>query len=103
MMIPAYDKKGYAAFPFKTGIHYRRKTDFFPEEDTTMSYSGFEPIRFQAESHSHHTSLAIKFAVFEVLGLQTRNLTSMFLLLSIGFTKNEFCGYRFRGKGIMGM
>ncbi|GFW04260.1 hypothetical protein TNCV_2670241 [Trichonephila clavipes] len=40
------------------GIHYRRKTDFFPEEDTTISYSGFEPkpTRLQAEGHSHHTS-----------------------------------------------
>ncbi|GFW79378.1 hypothetical protein TNCV_2477851 [Trichonephila clavipes] len=43
-MIPAYNKKRCAAFPFETGIHFRRKTDFFPEEDTTMSYSGgFEP------------------------------------------------------------
>ncbi|GFV34325.1 hypothetical protein TNCV_4023401 [Trichonephila clavipes] len=41
MMIPAYNKK-CAAFPFETGIHYRRKTDFFLE-DTTTSYSGFEP------------------------------------------------------------
>ncbi|GFY01603.1 hypothetical protein TNCV_2607871 [Trichonephila clavipes] len=34
-----------------------RKTDFFPEEDTTMSYSGFEPepTRLQTEGHSHHT------------------------------------------------
>ncbi|GFU97991.1 uncharacterized protein TNCV_232681 [Trichonephila clavipes] len=35
------------------GIHNRRKTDFFPEEDTTISYSGFEPelTRLQAEEH----------------------------------------------------
>ncbi|GFV94560.1 hypothetical protein TNCV_3826271 [Trichonephila clavipes] len=32
-----------AAFPFETGIHFRRKTDFSPEEDTTKPYSGFEP------------------------------------------------------------
>ncbi|GFX83914.1 hypothetical protein TNCV_4286341 [Trichonephila clavipes] len=38
-----------AAFPFETGIHFRRKTDFFPEEDTTKSYSGFELTRLQAE------------------------------------------------------
>ncbi|GFX99044.1 hypothetical protein TNCV_4809921 [Trichonephila clavipes] len=54
-MIPAYNKKRCAAVPFETGIHFRRKTDFFPEEDTTKSYSGFEPIRLQAEGHSHHT------------------------------------------------
>ncbi|GFW14782.1 poly polymerase [Trichonephila clavipes] len=50
-MIPAYNKKRCAAVPFETGIHFRRKTDFFPEEDTTKSYSGFEPepIRLQAE------------------------------------------------------
>ncbi|GFX69191.1 poly polymerase [Trichonephila clavipes] len=56
-MIPAYNKKRCAAFPFETGIHFRRKTDFFPEEDTAKSYSGFEPepTRLQAEGHSHHT------------------------------------------------
>ncbi|GFS90438.1 hypothetical protein TNCV_4096521 [Trichonephila clavipes] len=42
-MIPAYNKKRCTAVPFETGIHFRRKTDFFPEEDTTKSYSGFEP------------------------------------------------------------
>ncbi|GFY27035.1 uncharacterized protein TNCV_931761 [Trichonephila clavipes] len=42
-MIPAYNKMRCAAFPFETGIHFRQKTDFFPEEDTTKSYSGFEP------------------------------------------------------------
>ncbi|GFS79617.1 hypothetical protein TNCV_3187221 [Trichonephila clavipes] len=55
-MIPAYNKKRCAAFPFETGIHFRRKTDFLPE-DTTMSYSGFEPepSRLLAEGHIHHT------------------------------------------------
>ncbi|GFX02528.1 poly polymerase [Trichonephila clavipes] len=59
-MIPAYNKKRCAAFPFETGIHFRRKNDFFPEEDTTKSYSGFEPepTRLQAEGHSHHTGWA---------------------------------------------
>ncbi|GFV71433.1 poly polymerase [Trichonephila clavipes] len=59
-MIPAYTKKRCATFPFETGIHFRRKTDFFPEEDTTKSYSGFEPepTRLQAEGHSHHTGWA---------------------------------------------
>ncbi|GFV69092.1 hypothetical protein TNCV_2929211 [Trichonephila clavipes] len=59
-MILAYNKKRSAAFPFETGIHFRRKTDFFPEEDTTMSYSGFEPEYpwLQAEGHSHHTGWA---------------------------------------------
>ncbi|GFV77434.1 hypothetical protein TNCV_1069631 [Trichonephila clavipes] len=42
-MIPAYNKKRCAAVPFEKRIHFRRKTDFFPEEDTTKSYSGFEP------------------------------------------------------------
>ncbi|GFV59326.1 poly polymerase [Trichonephila clavipes] len=50
-MIPSYNKTRCAAFPFETGIHFRRKTDFFPEEDTAKSYSGFEPepTRLQAE------------------------------------------------------
>ncbi|GFU91360.1 hypothetical protein TNCV_2541281 [Trichonephila clavipes] len=53
-MIPAYNKKRCAAVPFETGIHFRRKTDFFPEEDSTMSYSGFEPepTQLQTEGHS---------------------------------------------------
>ncbi|GFS95054.1 hypothetical protein TNCV_341351 [Trichonephila clavipes] len=46
-MIPTCNKKRCAAVPFETGIHFRRKTDFFSEEDTTKSYSGFEP-----ETHS---------------------------------------------------
>ncbi|GFS76478.1 hypothetical protein TNCV_1620991 [Trichonephila clavipes] len=61
-MVPAYNKKRCAAVPFEMGIHFRRKTDFFPEKDTTKSYSGFEPapIRLQAEGHSHHTGWATK-------------------------------------------
>ncbi|GFY07079.1 hypothetical protein TNCV_4203501 [Trichonephila clavipes] len=42
MMIPAYNKKRCAAVPFETGIHFRRKTDFSPEEGTAKSYLGFE-------------------------------------------------------------
>ncbi|GFV72783.1 hypothetical protein TNCV_1232971 [Trichonephila clavipes] len=59
-MIPAYNKMRCAAFPFETGINFKRKTDFFPEEDTTKSYSGFEPTRLQAEGHSHYTGWATK-------------------------------------------
>ncbi|GFW18764.1 hypothetical protein TNCV_1370181 [Trichonephila clavipes] len=55
-MIPAYNKKRCVAVPFETGIHFRRKTDFFPEEDTTKSYTGFEPIRLQAEGESQWLS-----------------------------------------------
>ncbi|GFY33005.1 histone-lysine N-methyltransferase SETMAR [Trichonephila clavipes] len=36
-MIPAYNKKRCAAFPFETGIHFRRKTDFFPEERAAVA------------------------------------------------------------------
>ncbi|GFV83937.1 poly polymerase [Trichonephila clavipes] len=59
-MIPAYNKKRCAAFPFETGIHFRRKTHFFPEEDTTRSYTGFEPepTRLQTEGHSHYIGWA---------------------------------------------
>ncbi|GFW12216.1 hypothetical protein TNCV_5111611 [Trichonephila clavipes] len=59
-MIPAYNKKRCAAVPFETGIHFRRKTDFFPEEDTAKSYSGFAPVptRLQAEGHSNHAGWA---------------------------------------------
>ncbi|GFS70573.1 poly polymerase [Trichonephila clavipes] len=67
-MIPAYNKKRCAAFPFETGIHFRRKTDFFPEEDTTKSYSGFEPepTRLQAEGHSLVNSF-IKVGVLHIV------------------------------------
>ncbi|GFT16773.1 hypothetical protein TNCV_1333841 [Trichonephila clavipes] len=57
-MIPAHNKKRCAAVPFETGIHFMRKTNFFPEEDTTKSYSGLEPTRLQAEGHRHHTGWA---------------------------------------------
>ncbi|GFV84073.1 uncharacterized protein TNCV_3037351 [Trichonephila clavipes] len=51
------------------GIHFRRKTDFFPEEDTTKSYSEFEPelSRLQAEGHSHHTGWATYNELIEIL------------------------------------
>ncbi|GFX55548.1 RNase H domain-containing protein [Trichonephila clavipes] len=65
MMIPAYNKR-CAAFPIETGIHYRRKTDFFPE-DTTMSYSGFKPTRLQVECHSHHIGCGRHFKLSESL------------------------------------
>ncbi|GFW31593.1 hypothetical protein TNCV_4420261 [Trichonephila clavipes] len=42
-MIPASNQKRCAAVPFEKGIHFRRKTDFLPEEDATKSFSGFEP------------------------------------------------------------
>ncbi|GFW41937.1 hypothetical protein TNCV_6461 [Trichonephila clavipes] len=63
-MIPAYNKK-CAAVPFETGIHFRRNGClFFPEEETTKSYSGFgfEPTRLQAEGHSHHTVAGRQFS-----------------------------------------
>ncbi|GFX38406.1 hypothetical protein TNCV_2343821 [Trichonephila clavipes] len=61
-MIPAYNKKRCAAFPFETGIHSRRKTDFFPEEDTAKSYSGFEPepTRLQAEGDKSGSGTAME-------------------------------------------
>ncbi|GFV81108.1 reverse transcriptase domain-containing protein [Trichonephila clavipes] len=61
-MIPAYNKKRCAAVPFETGIYFRRKSDFFHEEDTTKSYPGFEPTRLQAEDHNHHTGWFLAFA-----------------------------------------
>ncbi|GFX20902.1 transposable element Tcb1 transposase [Trichonephila clavipes] len=66
-MIPAYNKKRCAAFPFETGIHFGRKTDFFPEEDTTKSYSEFEPTRLQAEGHSPHTGWATALVSIEMV------------------------------------
>ncbi|GFX92919.1 hypothetical protein TNCV_914691 [Trichonephila clavipes] len=73
-MIPAYNKR-CAAFPFETGIHFRRKTDFFPEEETTKSYSGFEPTRLQAEGHSHSTGWATARVLTDVKRKEKRNAT----------------------------
>ncbi|GFX85295.1 hypothetical protein TNCV_2675701 [Trichonephila clavipes] len=60
MRIPANNRRGCAAF------HSRRESITggspipFPEEDTTMPYSGFkpEPTRLQVEDHIHHTGWA---------------------------------------------
>ncbi|GFV18427.1 hypothetical protein TNCV_437481 [Trichonephila clavipes] len=51
-MIPAYNKKRCARlFLSRRESISGEKTDFFPEEDTTKSYSGVEPepIRLQVE------------------------------------------------------
>ncbi|GFU35885.1 hypothetical protein TNCV_4030001 [Trichonephila clavipes] len=82
-MIPAYNKMRCAAFPFETGIHFRRKTDFFPEEDTTKSYSGFEPTRLQAKGHSHHTGWTTKKTVSKIVRVQY-------------FVRGGFVGHRSR-------
>ncbi|GFU69659.1 transposable element Tc3 transposase [Trichonephila clavipes] len=55
-MIPADNKKWCAAFLSK---RESISDDLFHEEDTTMSYSGFEPTRLQAESQSHHTGWGV--------------------------------------------
>ncbi|GFV55122.1 hypothetical protein TNCV_2623431 [Trichonephila clavipes] len=55
-------QEGVRCFPFETRIHYRRKTDFFPE-DTTMSYSGFESTRLQAEDDDDDPSIEQKGAL----------------------------------------
>ncbi|GFX18921.1 hypothetical protein TNCV_322261 [Trichonephila clavipes] len=88
MMIPAYNKKRCAAFPFETGIHFNRKTDFFPEEDTTMSYSGFEPetTQLQAEGHSHHTGWAYD----EIILWITLNILSYLLIYRTLFENRVF-------------
>ncbi|GFX18156.1 hypothetical protein TNCV_1578351 [Trichonephila clavipes] len=71
-MIPAYNKKRRAAVPFETEI----ETDFFLEEDTTKSYSGFEPTWMQAEGHSHHTGWATQMCVIH-LEKETPNSTTL--------------------------
>ncbi|GFY34082.1 uncharacterized protein TNCV_4982851 [Trichonephila clavipes] len=50
-----------AAFPFETGIHFRRKTDFFPEEDTTKAYSGFEPEPTRLQTEDNLVALHFKY------------------------------------------
>ncbi|GFV89673.1 hypothetical protein TNCV_1576461 [Trichonephila clavipes] len=52
-MIPAYNKKRCAAVPFETGIHFRRKTDLFPEEDTQPGLtrdSNLNPLSYKPRS-----------------------------------------------------
>ncbi|GFW29028.1 hypothetical protein TNCV_2355861 [Trichonephila clavipes] len=57
MMIPAYNKKGCAAFHSRRESITGESLTSFPEEDTTMPFSGIEPelTRLQAEVHIHHT------------------------------------------------
>ncbi|GFX68267.1 uncharacterized protein TNCV_2816421 [Trichonephila clavipes] len=55
-MIPSYNRRG-ALLSFRDGNPLQAKVRlFFPEEDTTMPYSGFEPepTWLQAEGHIHH-------------------------------------------------
>ncbi|GFT91561.1 apolipoprotein B-100 [Trichonephila clavipes] len=91
-MIPAYNRKRCAAVPFETGIHLRRKTDFFPEEDTTKSYSGFEPTRLQAEGHSYHTGWVTLVQVKTVKpedSVRAIGWISHYFDLAVGFFKSE--------------
>ncbi|GFW57605.1 hypothetical protein TNCV_2925241 [Trichonephila clavipes] len=54
MMIPAYNKKGCAAFHSRQESITDASPTSFPEENTTMPHSGFEPepTQFQAEGHA---------------------------------------------------
>ncbi|GFV37746.1 hypothetical protein TNCV_3040041 [Trichonephila clavipes] len=53
------------------GVFASERLDFFPEEDTTMSYSGFEsePTRLQAEGYSHHTGWATLITMSSLIGV----------------------------------
>ncbi|GFU79526.1 hypothetical protein TNCV_2915861 [Trichonephila clavipes] len=53
MMIPACNKRGCAAFYSRRESITGESPTSFPEETTTMPYSGFEPepIRLQDEGH----------------------------------------------------
>ncbi|GFW68556.1 hypothetical protein TNCV_529111 [Trichonephila clavipes] len=53
-MIPAYNKKGCAAFHSRRGSITSESLTSFPKENTTMPYSGFEPTQLQAKGHIHH-------------------------------------------------
>ncbi|GFT67230.1 transposable element Tcb1 transposase [Trichonephila clavipes] len=56
----AYNRRELSRREFITG----ESPTSFPEEDTTMPYSGFEPepTRLQAEGHIHHTGWAVTHA-----------------------------------------
>ncbi|GFU79517.1 hypothetical protein TNCV_2915771 [Trichonephila clavipes] len=57
MIIPAYNKRGCVAFYSRRESITGESPTSFPEENTTMPYSGFEPepTRLQVEGHIHHT------------------------------------------------
>ncbi|GFW42489.1 hypothetical protein TNCV_4256841 [Trichonephila clavipes] len=61
-MIPAYNKKGCAAFHSRRESITGESPTSFPEENSTMPYTGFEPepTRLQAEDHIHQTGWATK-------------------------------------------
>ncbi|GFT43996.1 hypothetical protein TNCV_2688681 [Trichonephila clavipes] len=62
MMIPAYNKKGCAAFHSRRESITGASPTSFPEENTTIPYSGYEPetTRLQVEGHIHHTGRVAK-------------------------------------------
>ncbi|GFT23479.1 hypothetical protein TNCV_2017261 [Trichonephila clavipes] len=63
-------------FSFRDGNPFQAKDRLLSEEDTTKSYSGFEPTRLQAEGHSHHTGWATLY-VFKIFNYtQDQNKTS---------------------------
>ncbi|GFX30106.1 uncharacterized protein TNCV_2618171 [Trichonephila clavipes] len=58
MMIPAYNRRG-ALLSIRDGYPLQAKVPTsFPEENTSMPYSGFEPepTWLQAEGHIHYTA-----------------------------------------------
>ncbi|GFX33650.1 hypothetical protein TNCV_1933171 [Trichonephila clavipes] len=72
-MIPAYNKKRCAAFHLRQESITGESPSSFPEENTTMSYSVFEPEStwLQVEGHIRHTGW----------------VTPELMLLSIGWDK----------------
>ncbi|GFX05947.1 hypothetical protein TNCV_759831 [Trichonephila clavipes] len=57
---PSIYQEEVRCFSFRDGNPFQAKDRLLSEEDTTMSYSGFEPepTRLQADGHSHHTGWA---------------------------------------------
>ncbi|GFX44261.1 uncharacterized protein TNCV_4376491 [Trichonephila clavipes] len=52
------EQKGCANFHSRRESITDESPTSFPEENTSMPYSGFEPTRLQAEGHIHHTGWA---------------------------------------------
>ncbi|GFW70029.1 hypothetical protein TNCV_1404821 [Trichonephila clavipes] len=75
-MTPAYDRRG-VLLPIRDESITGESPTSFPDDGTTMTYSGFkpEPTRLQAEGHSHHTGWVENIAV--VASIRFHFYTSM--------------------------
>ncbi|GFV68284.1 hypothetical protein TNCV_1875661 [Trichonephila clavipes] len=63
MMVPACNRRDALLSDSRQESITGESPTSFPEEDTTMPYSGLEPTRLLAECHVYHTGWATLFII----------------------------------------